>query len=366
MSWKLLRLTPLKPFFFGRDTVHANTHHAVSEHFPQQTQIAGALRLYWLEQNHLMRKQKNGKFVPYEKRNEAIELTGTAGSDTFGADDNLGRFNYISPMFVLRYHDRNLEDVLYPIPGDITHDYRITYPEILEDMHGSSSPILLHGYDAKRGFVRGLGTQQFWEKYRLDNSVNADTILSYETVFRPYDQPGIALQEAKQTVEEMFYTRRAYGLNPEYGFGIIVDIDEEGLPDDKKLRDGFITIGADGSMFRMKVDRAEWDLFDRYPILEALKPSQDNDTPRGNKLVVLSDSMMSESLLPDARFQIVAPGVAFRMLSREADAGQHRKTRRQLLVPRGSVYHLKQADALPAAQGAYAKMGFNLYLAQNQ
>ncbi len=355
MAWKLLRLKPLKPFFFGKQTVFGNTNYASSEYFPQQTQIAGALRLYWMEQNRLMRVQKDGKYVPYEKKTEAINLVGDAGSDTFEGNDDLGKIQNISPMFILKVENDYVEDALFEIPFDVSTD-RLAYPRRLDSINGKQATVLLENYDYKEGSHRGFGDKLFWDEYRYGRA-SENNIVEYNKIFSEQNQVGIALNEHKQVVDEMFYTKKSYSLESGYEFGLLVELDEEGLDDKDKLKKGYISIGADSSMFRLKVEDDLYRIEDHLVIRSFQSPDAE-----GNKIVLLSDSMLDSSIDSDAYFQLVPYSVPFRMMSNATDSRASYKTTEKLLVPKGSVYYFDEPNSLEEAKGAYAKMGFNRYL----
>lgn len=351
MAWKLLRLKPIKPFFFGRQKVFGNTNYAISEYFPQQTQIAGALRLYWMEQNNLMRVQKDGKYVPKEKIDEAQALVGSAGIADYETNDDLGMIKNISPMFILKMDGDYVEDALFEIPHDVTSE-GLAWPEILDTIKSSKKvTMLLHNFSFGEPKLKGFGNSFFWSEYDYGR-VSQNDIIEHDDIFRKQEQVGIALDDQKQTVDEKFYTKVSYELKRDYEFGVLIDLDEETLEADKKFGSGLVPIGADSSMFRLVVEGT--DNMDSNLVVKALMyPQADNVV---NKTVLLSDSMLDNSIHPNAVYQIVPHSIPFRMMDGDS------KTDEKLLVPKGSVYYFYEPDSLPVAKGAYAKMGFNRYL----
>lgn len=365
MSWKLLRLKPLKPFFFGKERVFTNSFYARSEYFPQQTQITGALRLFWMEQNGLLKLHKHGKFCTPDKKEKARELVGDAGSETFDTNDNLGRIAFISPMFVIKKDEECITDALFEIPSDIVKKdclYRIARPKILHEVISSKPVVFLEHYSAKVGFQKGLGGKEFWKLYKNGKAPKCFT--SYEDVFVPYDQVGIALDENKQTIDEQFYTKKSYNLHKNFELAIIIQVDEDGLGEEEKLRDGIISLGAENSLFKMKVSDVPHTL-ENHPVINAI---QNDTSTKGTKLVLLGDTMLDHSIQKDAYFQIVPDRVKFKMMKHKTDQKRDKlnpstaKTQEKLLIPKGSIYYFNQPNRLPPAKGAYAKMGFNVYL----
>lgn len=374
MAWKLLQLTPLKPFFFGKESVFTNTHYATSEYFPQQTQIAGALRLYWMEQNNLMRVHKDGKYVPFEKKEEARTLVGSAGSLDFGSNTDLGALLSISPMFILQKENKCIKDALFEVPSDIVKydcELAIARPKRLQNIISSKAVVLLEKYDVKEGFVEGLGGSAFWKSYINYESLGC--ITKHSQVFEPYKQVGIALAEEKQVDEGKFYTKTSYNLKEGYTLALLANIDNELLEDKglKILEDGILSLGADSSMFQMEVCDIP-AIFAEHPLLLSL---QNPYKKEGSKIVLLSDSILTQSIQEKSFYQIVPYKVPFKMMqSREVDPNtsndiEHKasysKTSERLLVPKGSVYYFKTPQHLEEATCAYKKMGFNQYLTIN-
>lgn len=368
MAWKLIELKALKPFFFGRHNVFTNTHYAVSEYFPQQTQIMGALRLYWMEQNKLMRVHKDGKYVPHEKKPYAVNLVGDVGSTNFQYYDNLGCIKAISPMFVLKKENECIKDAFFEIPSDIVKKCtnKVAIPKVLQGIVSDKPTVLLCDYDAKEGFVSGLAGADFWRAY-IDYEASG-FVYGHDTLFEPYEQVGIGLKN-KQVVKGQFYTKQSYKLTKNHSFGLLIDIDDDKLKelDDKNdtnkkqeympLADGIISLGADSSMFTLNISDIP-SCIAAHPLIENI---QCKTQKQGTKIVLLSDSILDESIDTHAFFQIVQGKVPFKMLASRSGT----KSNEKLLVPRGSVYYFKSNTQLQDAKCAYAKMGFNHYLTLN-
>jgi CRISPR type III-B/RAMP module-associated protein Cmr3 len=362
MAWKFIRLKPLKPFFFGKETNFKNTNYALSEYFPQQTQLIGALRLYWMEQNGLMKMHKHGRFCTSDKADDAKKFVGDAGVKDFTKNDNLGKINFISPMFISKVKDDCIEDALFEIPNDVINQeciYKSATPKKLIDAVSSKPVVILEDYDVKKGFIKGLGGIDFWDKYSRYEKLTCPT--NYDEVFESYDQVGIALIDGKQVDEGKFYTKKSYMLKKGYEFGLLVDIDEEDLADDKRLKDGMITLGAENSIFSLKVTEIPSSV-QTHPLFDSF---QNTIKKSGTKIVLLSDSMLDNSIDKSAYFQIVPYKVPFRMMQRDSREQATKKSEEKLLVPKGSIYYFDKPSSLKEAQGAYAKMGFNQYLVLN-
>jgi len=386
MAWKLIELQPLKPFFFGMHHVFTNTHYAKSEMFPQQTQLMGAIRLYWLEKNGLMRVQKDGKYVPYEKKQIATNLVGNASAKAFlynkeapndpiknerffELSDNLGCILNLSPVFIIKKDKECFQDALFEIPSDIVEQDKMTQiakPKPLTNIVSNGNCVLLEKFDVKKWFKSGFGGKRFWQEY-VRHKVS-DDITKQDAIFASYEQVGIALKD-KKVQEEKFYTKRSYKLKPNYRFGFLIDIDEERLVEYQKeidskrayeyntLEDGIISIGADGSMFKLRVHDEIPSCIEEHPVVLSIKNPMKKE---GKKVVLLSNAMLENSIDDEAFFQIVTHKIPFKMMK---DATS--KTEEHLLTPKGSIYYFDKPKAMPQAKGAYAKMGFNCYLTIN-
>ena len=95
----LLTFKPLKNFFFGNSQTFSDDYVAKSEYFPQNTQLLGAIRLFIAEQHSLIKMHKNGKYSDYPE--ELKKLIGSASSKDFLTNDDLGKIQNLSQMFIV-------------------------------------------------------------------------------------------------------------------------------------------------------------------------------------------------------------------------------------------------------------------------
>jgi CRISPR type III-B/RAMP module-associated protein Cmr3 len=256
MAWKLMRLKPLKPFFFGREKVFANTNYVSSEYFPQQTQVLGAIRAYLLESNGLLKAHKSGKFCAKEIKNDALQLVGSANSENFEnpPENDLGIINFISPMFINKILENQQLSCIFPIPNEIVEEIgknlnilKKVNPKKIEEMVSNKKAVILENYSAKLGFKKAFGDNQFWQDYINNKEIN--NLIESSDIFASYKQVGITLQGLTKTVEEeKFYTKESYLLRDRFEFAVLIDIE-----DDSKLKNGIITIGGENSTFSLKV-----------------------------------------------------------------------------------------------------------------
>ena len=361
MAWKLLRLTPLKPFFFGKQKVFTNTNYASSEYFPQQTQLSGALRAYLLETQGHLKVHKHGKFCAKEETENANKLTGKANSSDFAINDDLGMIDFISPMFILKKLDNSTLSAYFPIPSDIVENDNknllyATPNKINSIVCSDTATVFLKNYNVKNGFKSGFGDCQFWKNY-IENSKILPFIDESE-IFTTYDQVGIGLEEyGKKVKEEQFYTKKSYMLKPSFEFGVLLN-----LRDEVEISSGIFALGAETSTFKLVVEDIP-EYFFEHPIIEIF--TNPFEKQEGKKLVLLSDAMLENSLQQESYYQIISSKVPFKMMTTSDDKMKqsYQKTELKSLVAKGSIYYYDNDTSLPQAKGAYKKMGFNQYLA---
>jgi len=365
----LLTFIPLKHFFFGNERTFREDYVAVSEYFPQPTQLLGTLRLTLAEQHGLLKQYKNGR---YSKQPEALKaLTGTAKAHTFAENSDLGRIAGLSPMFIV---NRSLDNAYFPTPFDVDvqiqraqtsimdDDGRIVtvdYPQKVSLSYLSLAKIgeytYLKGYDMKRHTPQMLGNASFWNAYMQGETRAINAVLPFEYdaqsgrgVFVAHTQVGIGL-DGKQTVEGKFYGKTDYTLAKGFAFAAVIDFDG-------KIEDAYVQIGAEASMFKMEVRPLEETPLREHPVVSRIFTPQ----REGGKLVAISDMMLQTTQQP-VDFALVPyfRSVASIKSEKGKYVGTHRVRR---TAPSGSVFYLS-ADALPSCvEGAYAKMGYNRYI----
>ncbi|MFW3342951.1 type III-B CRISPR module-associated Cmr3 family protein [Aliarcobacter butzleri] len=363
-----MRLKPLKPFFFGKEKVFANTNYVSSEYFPQQTQILGSIRAYLLESNGLLKIHKNGKFCSKEIKEEALQLVGSANSENFDTlyENDLGIINFISPMFINKILDNQQLSSIFAIPDEIIEFeekkeektlkiLKKVNPKKLDGIISNNNAVILENYNSKIGFKKAFGDKLFWENYINNEEIN--NLIEPEDIFISSKQVGITLKGLTKIVEEeKFYTKESYLLKDKFEFAILIDIKNE-----LKLKDGIITIGGESSTFSLKIEDLP-NYFEEHPIIKIFKEYKEDK--KGKKIVLLSDSILENSIQKNSFYQIISNKVPFRMMTSNTNKIEpsFQKTQTKLLVGKGSIYYFDDATSLPKAKGAYSKMGFNQYL----
>ena len=356
---KLLKIKPLKPFFFGGDINLGKYYYAKSEYFPQNTQLVGALRFFIANQKGLMKGHKNGIYVPKEKRDEAIEVIGDAKPEDFFENDNLGKIKFISPMFVLKGNN-----AYFPTPLDLKilkienfrkaddeykkyikncSKYYFKYKYTTYKLKKLSDIYYLEGFDYKNIVYQKLGGGDFWKKYIKNEEILTNDMFEFSDIFEEVCQVGIELNN-KMTVNEKFYSKTSYKLKEGFEFGVLLDFDDE-------INDGFIQIGADGSMFELKVEDLDKKL-KSHPVIDAIL----NPKKEGKKFVALCEVIEKKPI--NAKFRVSPIYKTIRQNTTKEKSFQ--KTKEKNVASRGNVFYV---DEMPEFDlGAYKKMGYNLFI----
>jgi CRISPR type III-B/RAMP module-associated protein Cmr3 len=359
MNRYLLTFKPLKHFFFGNDKTFSEDYFAISSYFPQNTQLLGAIRLFIAEQHSLITVHRNGRYS--DNPNALKKLIGDAGklikdtekstkdiekstkdtvSKDFSTNEKLGMIENLSPMFIV---SKDLDDAYFPTPFDIEiNDKNIRY----YTLDSIDDDYFLSDYDVKNSSYQHLGNSSFWQNYIEHKPLNKESVKSFDDIFKKHTQVGIELKN-KQTVEEKFYSKIDYTLDKEFLFGAVIELDED------IINDGIIQIGAESSLFELKVKKLEDTKLLTHPIIANLfKEPKEYD-----KVVAVSDMMLPHTSEIDSYFNLIPFYKNFAMLNKEKSHFKS-KTKQQRLIPAGSVFYMKKPQTFKP-KGAYKKMGYN-------
>lgn len=358
----LLTFKPLKNFFFGNSQTFSPSGYddkvdylAISDYFPQNTQLLGALRLFIAEQNKLMHVHRNGKYS--NEPNELKKLIGTASSKDFSTNADLGKIQNLSQMFLV---NSSLNDAYFKTPLDI---------EISEDgvkfyeLAHIENDYFLQNYDVKKASSQKLGNSQFWKNYTHKQELSKENLKDMSEIFITHSQVGIGL-ENKKTIDGAFYSKTDYQLKNGFLFGCLIELDEE------IISDGIIQIGAESSLFELKIITYEKTQLMSHPIVSQLF----TQPQKGDKAVAISDVILQSTDEFHAYFTIVPFYKNLAMLKSENESFQGKskeknfakfegKTEQKRLIPAGTVSYIKE-QVMPHNQtlGAYAKMGYNQFI----
>lgn len=346
----LLTFKPLKNFFFGNNKTFSDDYVAISEYFPQNTQLLGAIRLFIAEQKGLMHVHKNGK---YSNNPEALKkLIGTASSKDFETNANLGIIKNLSQMFIV---SSDLNDAYFQTPLDIeVSDEGVNYYELAT----IGEDCFLKNYDVKKASSQKLANGNFWYNYIHKNELSIKDIEAFEFdtktkkgVFRHHHHVGIGL-EHKKTIDGAFYSKTDYQLGNKFLFACLIELEE------KIINEGMIQIGAENSLFELKIKSLEQTALQNHVVVSQLF----SQPKLGNKIVAMSEIMLENTAMLNADFTIVPYFKNFAMLEYE-DANFKGRTSQKRLIPTGAVSYLN-GKAMPSIPnlGAYDKMGYNQFI----
>jgi hypothetical protein len=347
----LLELQPLKNFFFGGpDAFEGDNHFVASEYFAQNTQLLGALRRHILIGEQLLKAHKNGLYVPGKK---GVPDTDSARAyDLIGgsSDDDLGKIERLSPLFILKMHDDTPVDALFPLPLDLLKKDRLLQPAATQRVGDERLPV---DYNAKEGAYTGLGGRRFWEDYLAARPSCKAKTLRYDEIFIPHEQVGIGL-ERKEVVEGMFYRKTDYRLAESYRFGAL-------LRSDYRPPEGLLTLGAESGVFRLRVhDLAALEKIADHPVISAIWRPRDPAA----KWVAVGEAAL------DTRDDAIAfaftpwPKTEKRLdyHGKERNYRFRGKTAGIRLAPRGSVLYLEEPGFPPEAPDRLGRIGYNLFI----
>jgi CRISPR type III-B/RAMP module-associated protein Cmr3 len=339
----LLTFKPLKNFFFGNDKTFSDDYLAISEYFPQNTQLLGALRLFIAEQNNLMHVHKNGKYS--NEPEELKKLIGTASSKDFSTNTNLGKIKNLSGMFLV---NSSLDDAYFKTPFDI----EITKDGIkFYELAHIENDYFLMNYDAKKSSSQKLGNSQFWKNYFEKKELSSESVKDFSDIFVTHSQVGIGL-ENKKTIDGAFYSKSDYILRDGYLFGCLIELEE------KIISNGIVQIGAENSLFELSIMTLESLTLNDHPVVSKLFTQAE----KGDKVVAMSDVILDSVKEFHSYFTIVPFYKSFAMLNN--DYANHKgKTEQKRLIPTGTVsYCMEQVMPFNPHLGAYSKMGFNQFI----
>jgi len=227
----LIKLTPLKPFFFGGDTTFGKlgdkdkgTYLVKSRLFPQQTAILGMIRKEMLIQKGFLTTKINyGEWVDEKDKKNAKYFIGDTKFE-FNTKQDFGVLKNISPIFLLRGDKKFIKKV------DID-----SFKFILD----KNKQPLLENYNPKEDIY--------------DNFISIDNSKTFKTkdIFRAIEEIGIkkitkATAEENEKKNNSYFKKTSYTLKHNFKFAFFIESDFE-------LEDAFITLGGEKSTFKMEV-----------------------------------------------------------------------------------------------------------------
>lgn len=214
---KLIKLTPLEPYFFGGETIfngsEKNVYYTKSEMMMSQTTAFGVLRYLGIID----------RSDDFKLSQESINQIGNQSFLLTSINEKYGMINGISEVFVM---DKDNNKYL-PMPLD---SYRYLMKENYEYVYGE------YTYDKKQS-----------DTYGFINIKDCTKAISYYDVFASEHRIGIRKQSNDFNKE--FFKKEMAKMNEGYSFGFVCDV-EDNFKFDK---DGLVYLGTGKSLFRCEI-----------------------------------------------------------------------------------------------------------------
>ena len=289
MNYKII-LTPLEPFLFGGDNTFGKigdkengTYLVKSRQFPQQSAILGMLKKQIMTQSNVLTRKVRGEWVDKYAKDEATKLVGNKKFDiTLKEPQNFGTIKEISPIFLQRDKERFIKKV------DIdSFDY---------------TDKLLIGYNPKQDIY--------------DNFICIDNCKRLKTkhIFKEIEQTGNKIGGEDNSL----FKKTSYLLKHNFKFAFYLKCEYE-------LKDSIITLGADGSKFKMQVAQSD----------EKLDYQDKNDY-----LTLLSDAYIAIPIKEYCDFAITSE-ITYQNLQNKKHStikNEFKKSTKIYLYEKGSVF----------------------------
>jgi CRISPR-associated protein Cmr3 len=322
----LVKLKPLKPFFFGGDVTfgklgdeESGTYLVHSRLFPQQSAVLGMLRKEILLQNGLLNieidKNDIGEKIDKEKIDEVAKLIGERSfnikSETI---QDFGAIKKISPVFLIKNGKRFIKRA-----------------NVAEYKNG-----VLKVY--KNGELKNYNPKNDI----FDNFISIDDNESLKTddIFKSVTQVGIKKIVNKEN-NDAYYKRTAYLFNDNFQFAFYLDIDI-------KLKPSFVKLGADDSVFKMEIEESSDEL-----------DYQEKD----DYLLLLSDAYITIPLKGNCEFAITKEISYQNLTTNIKEKYKFKKSEKVYFYEKGSIIIKPEEKLLEnMAKENLQKIGYNIII----
>lgn len=315
----LITLKPLEPFLFGGDNTFGKigdkengTYLVKSRHFPQQSAILGMLKKEIMTQSGILSRKLRGEWVDKHHWQKANELVGCEKFDiTEQTKQNFGIIKKLSPVFLYN----NTEKFIKKVDID-SYEYNNK---------------LLKGYNPKKDIY--------------DNfiSLEKNTKLSSKDIFKPIEQTG----NKTGGKENSLFKKTSYLLRDDFSFAFYLEVDFE-------LSNSIISLGADGSRFKLEVQKSDDSL-----------DYQD----KNGYLTLLGDTYITLPIKEHCEFAI-ASEISFRSLQNKKHVtkeSKFKKSNRVYLYEKGSVFIKPSQELLNNINNQNCQqIGYNNYTYKGQ
>lgn len=293
----LVTLTPLEPFLFGGDNTFGKigdkengTYLVKSRQFPQQSAILGMLKKEIMTQSGTLTRKVRGEWVDKQHWHKANELVGTEKFDMSTTSiQDFGAIKSLDALFLMQ----NEKSFIKKVDSD-----SFSYKDGL-----------LEGYNPKIDIY--------------DNFVDiqSDKKLSSNDIFIPIEQTGNKTGGADNSL----FKKTSYMLKDGFKFAFYLKCDYE-------LKNSIVSLGADGSSFKLELTKSDEML---------------NYRDKNGYLTLLSDAYITVPIKEHCDFAITSE-VSFRTLVNKKHVTKHNKFKKSntlYLYEKGSIF-INPSDAL--------------------
>ena len=310
----LITLTPLEPFLFGGDSTFGKkgdkekgTYLVKSRQFPQQSAVLGMLKKEIMTQSGVLTRKVRGEWVDSYKKKEANDLVGVEKFDmTAKEPQDFGAIKSLGSVFLMRDNEAFIKKV------DIDS---YTYKDGL-----------LEGYNPKKDIYDNFIEIKLGEK------------LSSTDIFKPIEQAG----NKTGGEDNSLFKKTSYLLKEHFKFAFYLECDYA-------LKDSIVSLGADGSKFKLEIKQSDGSL--EY---------QD----KNGYLTLLSDAYITLPIKEHCDFAITGE-ISFQSLKNKKHTSKintFQKSSKIFLYEKGSVF-IKPSDELleNINNKNCQQIGYNLY-----
>lgn len=371
----LVTFTPINRFFFGGSYSFEDSFYAESLKFPQPTTVLGCIRHTILVQNGILSPIAiiDPKTITEKLGDRGKELTGSSmvnGLDD--PDDNFGIIEKISPAFIVKFKDNEIEDFLFPVSADVLIKkennkekedkisltcFKYTKTNGKSSYSGRVAEYaILSERNSKFDGVHYLGGKDFWEAYIRGNSLPHNPEYEEDKIFIAHTSVGIG-RKNRVAEEGMFYTKIDYSLRKCFAFAVITWLKEDSI-----LKNGVVILGGEQSTFLMKVS----SLGDMtHPVINMIVndkcnlPENLSSCLNEEKFVALSPIVLDKNsnykFASAMEYRIVKGMQATRMIRRAKAV----KSEAISMIPAGAVFYPKEPVSLTVNWAIPYKIGYN-------
>lgn len=315
----LVTLTPLEPFLFGGDNTFGKigdkengTYLVKSRQFPQQSAVLGMLKKEIMTQSGLLTRKVRGEWVDKHNKNEAANLVGVDKFDIQSSSlQNFGSIISLGAIFLVQ----NQQSFIKKVDIDSC----------------SYKDGLLVGYDPKK---------DIYDNYV---EITSHEKLTTKDIFIPVEQSGNKIGGEDNSL----FKKTSYLLKDSFKFAFYLECDYG-------LKNSIISLGADGSSFKLEVSTTH----------EAL-----NYEDKNGYLTLLSDAYISIPIKEHCKFAITSE-ISYRSLKNKKHAtkiNKFEKSQRVFLYEKGSVFIEPSSTLLENLNNKNCQqIGYNKYSFKGQ